>query len=120
MIVHDFNIKNISILPAKTNPPLVIDADAVLSFTVTFQGFQPVAGRDLEVLQPLCLMQEQELASGDTLNGPEPWHVLVVEQGLGPGVAEGADHYRSAYYAKRDMSSEMGACGAVEGVDRSE
>jgi len=31
-------------LPAKANPPLVIDADPPLHFSAAFQGFQPVPG----------------------------------------------------------------------------
>jgi hypothetical protein len=43
MVVHNLNVERILALPAKANPPLVIDADAVLSLPVTFQCFQVVA-----------------------------------------------------------------------------
>ena len=105
MVIHDFNIEGISVLPAKADPPLVVNADAVLSFAVALECFEPVTGRDLELLKALCLMQVQKLAAGDPLNRPEPWHVLVIEQGVGPGIAEGADHCYSDYYASRDMSN---------------
>ena len=70
MVVHDFNIKNISVLPTKTNPPLIVDADAVLSFAITLQGLQPVTGRDLEFVKALRLVQVQKLAAGDPFDGP--------------------------------------------------
>jgi hypothetical protein len=109
VVVHNFYIKGISVLPAKANPPLIIDSDTVLSFAIAFQSFEPVTGRDLEFVKALCLVQVQELPAGDPFNGPIPRHVLVAEQGLGPGVAEGTDHCRSDYYAARDMSNATNA-----------
>jgi hypothetical protein len=46
MIVHNFHIKRPRgvIRPFKTNPPLVIDADAVPAFAITLKGFKPVSG----------------------------------------------------------------------------
>jgi hypothetical protein len=37
--------------PLEADPPLVVDADAVLAFAVTAQGLQRVAGQGREVLQ---------------------------------------------------------------------
>jgi len=36
--------------PLKANPPLVVDADAVLAFAVTRQCFKTVAGQGSQVL----------------------------------------------------------------------
>jgi hypothetical protein len=41
----------ISVAPNKTDAVVVIDADAVLAFTVSAQPFQPVAGWHGQVLQ---------------------------------------------------------------------
>jgi len=35
MVIDDFDIECVSFRPAETNPPLVIDADAVLAVAVT-------------------------------------------------------------------------------------
>jgi len=72
VVVHNFNIKGIVVFPAQTDPPLVVDADAVLPFAVALQCSQPVSRRNLEFVKALCLMQVQELAAGATLNRPEP------------------------------------------------
>ena len=45
MIVHDFDLIRAVAVPLKTQPPLVIDANAVLPFAVAFQGLKLVAGR---------------------------------------------------------------------------
>ena len=37
-------------------------------------------------------MQVQELSAGNPFDGPESWDVLIVEEVLGPGMAEGTDH----------------------------
>jgi hypothetical protein len=42
MVVHDFYVNGIVIHPDKTDAPLVVDPDAVLSFPVSRQRFQSV------------------------------------------------------------------------------
>jgi hypothetical protein len=44
MVVHNFNFKDLAILPNKAYPPLLIDPDAMLPLPVSFQGLQAVAG----------------------------------------------------------------------------
>ena len=44
MIIYDFNIICIAVLPPKANPPLIVNTDAVLSLPVTFKRFQLIAG----------------------------------------------------------------------------
>jgi hypothetical protein len=43
--------------PDKANSPLIVDADRVLALAFAAQGFQPIAGRYLKVLKPLCVVQ---------------------------------------------------------------
>ena len=49
MVVDDLNIMGVAVAPAKADPPLVIDSDAVLSFSIAQQALQPIAGRSPEV-----------------------------------------------------------------------
>lgn len=56
-------------------------------------------------MRMLRLVQVHELPAGDPLDSLMSHHVLVVEQGVGPSVAEGASHCHSGYYALRDMSN---------------
>jgi len=39
MIVNDFDLVRVAISPYKTDPPLFVDADRMLSLTVASQGF---------------------------------------------------------------------------------
>jgi hypothetical protein len=68
MVIHDFHLLRISAAPNETNPPLVIDADAVLAGTIAFQGFQPVARRRKQISQHPRPVQVFQLAPGSVLN----------------------------------------------------
>ena len=57
VIIHDFNFVGVACPPFKTDPPLVIDSNAVLSFPVAVQFLQPVSGWSLQVVQRLGSMQ---------------------------------------------------------------
>ncbi len=62
MVIYDRDIESITILEAKTDTPPIIDANAPLTFAVTVQGFQPVARRDTEVFECICVVQHLQLA----------------------------------------------------------
>jgi hypothetical protein len=46
MVIDDMNIVTISFTPFETDPPLGIDPDAVLAFSISFKGLKPVGRRD--------------------------------------------------------------------------
>ncbi len=68
MIIHNFNVVRVFALPAEAYPPLVVDADAVLSGATAFQGFQAVAGRQGQVAHFARAIKLRELPQGHTLN----------------------------------------------------
>ena len=68
MVIHDFNLLRVATAPDEANPPLIIDADAVLAGTVAFEGFQPVAWRRKQITQCPRPVQVFELAPGGVLN----------------------------------------------------
>jgi hypothetical protein len=43
MIIDNFHIVRVRVLPTETDAPLVIHSDAVLAFAVALQSFQPIA-----------------------------------------------------------------------------
>ncbi len=43
VVVNNLNIMGVTVLPVKANAPLIVDADAVLAWTTTFELLQPVA-----------------------------------------------------------------------------
>ena len=68
MIVHDFNVVRVAFAPVKTDSPLVVDANAVLSLSSAFQGFEPVARRHGHLPQFRSCVQQQQFPSGAALN----------------------------------------------------
>jgi hypothetical protein len=52
MVVHNFHIRWAIIGPLKTNPVPIINPYTMLTFPVAAQGFQAVAGRNTELIQP--------------------------------------------------------------------
>lgn len=51
MIVGDFNIVGAAVLPRKTNPPLIVNADGMLALPVALQRVQAVAGRRTQIAE---------------------------------------------------------------------
>jgi hypothetical protein len=51
MVVNDLHLLRSSVRPHETDPPLVVDPDAVLSGSVTLERFEPVTGRNTKVVE---------------------------------------------------------------------
>jgi len=51
MVIDDFNLIGVSVPPLETDPPLIVDPDAVLSAPVDGQGFQAMGRRDTQIIQ---------------------------------------------------------------------
>jgi len=85
MVVDYLDFVRIAIAPYKANPPLVINADAVLSFPVPAHLLQSIAGRRRQIAQFRCAVQLSELASRDRLNCAEAtaWLPSVKPFGVG-------------------------------------
>jgi hypothetical protein len=57
VVVNDFNVGRTGVCPAKANPKLIVDSDAVLPLPVSLQSLEPIAGRNPEILQDVGLVQ---------------------------------------------------------------
>jgi hypothetical protein len=60
--------------PLKTNPPLVINADAVLVFPVTLKPLQTVSRQTGEGSEIRCGVKQVQFAQRLALNGPKSAH----------------------------------------------
>ena len=49
MMIDDFDVPGFAVPPYKTDPPLIVDANAALGLTVAVQRFEPVAGRSAQI-----------------------------------------------------------------------
>jgi len=64
VIVDDLDVTRLSLFPGETDPPLVVDANAVLPDAVSLERLKPIARWHSKILQRPCLGEVKELASG--------------------------------------------------------
>jgi hypothetical protein len=64
MVVHDLDVgrPGSSTWPLEADPPLLVDPDAVLTFSVAFQGLEAIASDVPQVLQAVCRVQDLQPA----------------------------------------------------------
>lgn len=95
MVVGDFNVVSIPVLPAEANSPLLVDPDAVLSFPVAVKLFQTVSGRDTQVIQSERCVELIQLHNGpaEKLRRKFPG-VFPPEYFFCPRICEALDHTR--------------------------
>ncbi len=68
MIIADFGAVRVTVSPDETHAPLIVDPDAPLSLSQSFQTLQAVSGRNAQVLEASGVVQHSELAPGDSLD----------------------------------------------------
>jgi hypothetical protein len=68
VVVDDLDMRRSSLILNKTDAPLVVDADRVLSQTIRSQGFQTVAWRHAQIVQDACLIQKTQFSQRDILD----------------------------------------------------
>jgi len=92
VIVNNFNVERIPFLPTEADPPSVVYADAVLSFSILFQCFEAIARRHCQIPQNTCAMQIKQLAAHRSLKSFESCYSQIAEQVLGFFAFEGLNH----------------------------
>lgn len=68
MIVHNLYLVGVSVFPDEANPPLIVDADAVLPLPVSRKGLKSIPGRYSQVIQIHSVMEHHQLALRPTLD----------------------------------------------------
>ena len=61
MIVDKFNVQGFAVSPCEADAPLIVDADAVLTGSVTFKRFEPVTRRGAQKIQCLSSVELGQL-----------------------------------------------------------
>jgi len=95
MIIDDLNFSRAGRLfgPREANPPLVINADAVLALPVTFERFKPVTRQSCKVFQTRGCIQSVKTKlglSGKTGKFPDP---LAICEASGLAIPVADDHW---------------------------
>lgn len=96
MVIDDLNTLRMTISPEKADPPLVIDADAIRSFSIPFERLEPIRGRQPEIFQPDSGVNRVQLHECPLLNlSRESFHEFALKDSLSIGIAKGFDHTES-------------------------
>ena len=68
MVVNYLNSTRAISCPYKTDAPLIVNANAVLPFSIVFQCFEPIGRRNSQVIQHLRFVQHEQFSQSDLLN----------------------------------------------------
>lgn len=93
MIINNLDLEGIAVSPPKTDPPLVIDANTVLTGAIALELLQAIAGRDAEIVELLGGVHQPELSEHQPVElGREAPDAFALEQPLRIAIGETGDH----------------------------
>nr|WP_310778989.1 hypothetical protein [Candidatus Palauibacter scopulicola] len=93
MVVDDLDVVRVSGAPEETDPPLLVDANAVLIGPIALQFLQPIARRHPEIRKINGRVEHPELSERASLNvRRQSRNGTALEEALGITVAESLDH----------------------------
>jgi hypothetical protein len=69
MVVHNFYVVCIPGTPTEADAPLLINPDAVLSFSIASQDLKAITWRDYQLINLCCGIKYPKLSHRDSLNG---------------------------------------------------
>ena len=95
MVISDLYIERVSFFPHETDPPLVVDPDAVLPPPIAGKSLKVIARKRAQVVESLGCVKLRELTLCDPGNAPKLARRVSLEQRLGISVPEGPDHLLS-------------------------
>ena len=97
VVIHNFRIACFAVLPEKAQTKLVIDANAVLSCAITFQGFQSVSWWRPQEFRRGCTVELLQFSLGGGFEVYEALDVFALEQCLRILASERFDHVEMMY-----------------------
>jgi len=93
MVVDDFHTFSMTIAPKETDPPLVVDTDAMFPFAITPQCLKPIRGWKAKILQPDSGIDRIKPHERSLLNLPrKPLHKLAFKNSFGIRITKRPNH----------------------------
>jgi len=68
MIIGQFHIERVTVLKPKTDPPLIVDRNGKLTFSIPTQFVESIARWDSEIFQSSSEVDELESSHGSSLD----------------------------------------------------
>lgn len=88
VVIDDFHFERVGSVEPEAEAPLVVDPDAVPSFPVSLQRFEPIVRGNAQIFEPDRPVQHLELSLRYRVEIHEPSHRLALEQRLGVSAFE--------------------------------
>jgi hypothetical protein len=104
VVINNFDLVGVSIAPHETDPPLIVNANAVLTLSISVQRLQPVARRSGQVAQLRCAIELPQFSTSHAFNCPKAPAGHPLMQSAGLRTTERLDHL-AVYYGARLTSS---------------
>lgn len=114
MIVGNLDVPRLAIPPLEAEPPLIVDADAVLASTIAVQRLQTVAGRHAQIVEPLRGIDRQKLRASTPLNlQRQTANGVACEDRCGALVRKALNHDRTYRDAVRRVNGFVPRLGTL-------
>jgi hypothetical protein len=113
-MVGNLNVCRPRIGPNKANPKLIVDADTVLSRSITYQSFEAITRRRFQVLKHCRGLQHRKLAGGDFSYGTETPRLLRLEKLFGVLAFESLNCHMCILYRFPVSSKKSGLIDRLE------
>jgi len=101
VIVHDFDVVSVTVAPDKTNPVLIIDADAMLTLPVASERFKTISWKNNQVAKLMCRVQLLELSLRHPRDALEPTTAAADKEKLCFPIAKRPNHQTGVYNVRR-------------------
>jgi hypothetical protein len=117
VVIDYFNVERVALLEAEADSPLIVDPDAPLTFSVMLQSFQPVRGREAQIIQRcrrIELRQPHRRSLSD-LRRQSPG-LSRREESLRLGGSERTDHGLQCklFVYNRQLATNLATCSRQE------
>lgn len=104
MIVNNQDLVRIAILPTKADPPLLIDANTVLSGPIAFKSLEAIARRRSEIAKGLGGIHDDELSEHGALQvAGIVSHRLAPKEPFRIPVPEALDHLEKLIWPRHNV-----------------
>jgi hypothetical protein len=92
MVIDDFDISCIAVLPTETDSPLLIDSNTVLTTPISGESFQAISRWDPQISKCIRRVQDQKLPQSHTLNSAESLGISSLKDLFSLSAAKPSDH----------------------------
>ena len=101
VVIHNLDVRGVSLDPSEADTPLIVDPNAHLPFPISLQRFEPVSRRITQVLDLRCRIKLAQLSKRPILNVARKFaSSLTLPNSLRLLASERSDHSLSLYMAR--------------------